>query len=52
MTAQRRDRDSAARCIRKVLAGSVVVLVVGSLGTFLSRAVANARTAARSAATT
>ena len=39
MTAQRRDRHSAHRWIRKVLPGSVVVLVVGSLGIFLYRAV-------------
>ena len=52
MTAQRRDRNSAPRWIRKVLPGAVVVLVVGSLGTFLCNAVAKARNAARSATTT
>ena len=52
MTAQRRDRNSAPRWIRKMLRPLVVVLVVGSLGTFLCNAVAKARNAARSATTT
>jgi hypothetical protein len=51
MIAQRRDRHFALRWIRQVLPSSVVVLVVGSLGTFLYHAVENARNAARSATT-
>ncbi len=52
MTAQRRDQHPAYRWIRKALPGSVVVLVVGSLGIFLYRAVEKSRNAARSATTT
>jgi hypothetical protein len=52
MTAQSQIRHSGHRWIRKALPCSVVVLVVGSLGTFLFHAVENARNAARSATTT
>ena len=52
MTAQRRDQHPAHRWIRKALPGSVVLLVLGSLGTVLYHAVENARNAARSANTT
>ena len=52
MTALCRDGDSANRWIRKVLPGSIVVLIVGFLGAFLYQAVENARNAARSANTT
>ena len=52
MTAQSRDRHSGPRWIRKMLPSSVVILVVGSVVTFLYHAVENARNAARSATTT
>jgi hypothetical protein len=52
MTAQRRDRHSTHRWIRKALPCSVVVLVVGSLGTYLYDAVEKSRNAADSATTT
>jgi hypothetical protein len=52
MTDQQRDRPSAGRWIRRVMAASVVVLIVSSLGTVLYRAVDKARNAARSAVTT
>ncbi len=52
MTAQHRDRPFARRWIRKVIPASVVVLIVGSLGTILYRAVEKARNAAMSASTT
>ena len=52
MTIQHRDRPSTRRWIRRTIPASIVVMIVGSLGTVLYRAVAEARNAARSAATT
>jgi hypothetical protein len=52
MTAQHRDRPFSRRWIRKVIPASVVVLIVGFLGTILYRAVEKARNAAMSASTT
>ena len=52
MTVQSQDQYAAQRWIRKALPWSFVVLVVGSLGTVLYRAVEKARNAARSATTT
>ena len=52
MTAPRRDPHSAPRWIPKVVACSVVVVLVGSLGIYFFQAVQAARNAARSAATT
>jgi hypothetical protein len=52
MTAQSQIRHARRRWIRKALPWSVVVVVVGSLGTFLYRAVEQSRNAARSATTT
>jgi hypothetical protein len=52
MTDQQRDRPSDRRWIRRLMSASVVVLIVGSLGTVLYRAVEKARNAARSATTT
>jgi hypothetical protein len=52
MTTRQGNRTSDRRWIRRVIPRSVVVLVVGSLGTFLYHAVENARNAARSATTT
>jgi hypothetical protein len=52
MTAQRRDRNSARRWIRKVLPLSIGAMVVGFLGTYLCQAVQKARNAAWSANTT
>jgi hypothetical protein len=51
MSAMRQDRHSSRRRTRKVLACSVTVLVVGSLGTFLYRGAVDARNGARSATT-
>ena len=51
MTIQHRDRPSTRRWIRRAIPASIVVLIVGSLGTVLYRAVAEARNATRSAAT-
>jgi hypothetical protein len=52
MTDQQRARPSARRWIRRVMPASIAVLIVGSLGTVLYRAVESARNAARSAGTT
>jgi hypothetical protein len=52
MTAEGRDQHSILRWIRTALPGSVVVLVVGSVCTFVYDAVDKARNAADAATTT
>jgi len=52
MTVQQIDRPSARRWVHRLVPGSIVILIVGSLVAVLGRAVSKARVAAMSAATT
>jgi hypothetical protein len=52
MIAEQRVRGSARCWIRGMMPASVVILIVGPMGTVLYRAVEKARNAARVAATT
>jgi hypothetical protein len=51
MTVQQKDRPPGYHWIRKAMPASIVLLIVGSLGTGLYRAVEQARNAARAATT-